>query len=388
MRENIEVAALGVGAGPREARRRSDELLPLLSLTAQADTPAGALAHGDERRLGVARALAMGPSFVLMDEPAAGLPEAEVPEFAAVVRAVRDDHGAGVLLIDHNMALIMDVCDRIHVLDQGSTLAEGRAERDPRQHRRRLRLSRRERRARAGRRVSAMLEIAGLDVSYGGVAAVRDLSLEVGKGEIVGLIGPNGAGKSTTLHAIMGLVEPRGGEIRLAGESLRGRSPEAVTRSGISLVPEGRRIFADLTVEENLRLGLSGRRSREGGAEDVEAVYALFPIVKEFRRRRAGVLSGGQQQQLAIARALVAGPDVLLLDEPSLGLAPKIVDVVFETLGAIRERGITVLLVEQRAQRTVAFADRTYLMANGAIRLTMTPADAGDTQTMVAAYLS
>ena len=125
VRENIEVAALGVGAAPREARRRSDELLPLLSLTAQADTPAGALAHGDERRLGVARALAMGPSFVLMDEPAAGLPEAEVPEFAAVVRAVRDDHGAGVLLIDHNMALIMDVCDRIHVLDQGSTLAEG-----------------------------------------------------------------------------------------------------------------------------------------------------------------------------------------------------------------------------------------------------------------------
>jgi branched-chain amino acid transport system ATP-binding protein len=153
-------------------------------------------------------------------------------------------------------------------------------------------------------------------------------------------------------------------------------------------VPEGRRIFADLTVEENLRLGLSGRRSREGGAEDMESVYALFPIVREFRRRRAGVLSGGQQQQLAIARALVAGPDVLLLDEPSLGLAPKIVDVVFETLAEIRRRGITVLLVEQRAQRTVGFADRTYLMANGEIRLTMTPADAEDTDTMVAAYLS
>jgi branched-chain amino acid transport system ATP-binding protein len=233
-----------------------------------------------------------------------------------------------------------------------------------------------------------MLEIDGLDVSYGGVAAVRGLSIAVGKGEIVGLIGPNGAGKSTTLHAVMGLVEARQGEIRLAGASLRGRAPEEVTRSGISLVPEGRRIFADLTVEENLRLGLSGRRSREGSSEEMEAVYALFPIVKEFRRRRAGVLSGGQQQQLAIARALVAGPDVLLLDEPSLGLAPKIVDVVFEALAEIRRRGITVLLVEQRAQRTVAFADRTYLMANGEIRLTMTPADAADTGTMVAAYLS
>jgi branched-chain amino acid transport system ATP-binding protein len=234
----------------------------------------------------------------------------------------------------------------------------------------------------------AMLEIAGLGVSYGGVAAVRDLSIEVGKGEIVGLIGPNGAGKSTTLHAIMGLVGWRQGEIRLAGASLRGCSPEEVARSGISLVPEGRRIFADLTVEENLRLGLSGRRSRAGAAEDIEAVHAQFPIVKEFGRRRAGALSGGQQQQLAIARALVARPDVLLLDEPSLGLAPKIVDVVFEALAEIRGHGITVLLVEQRAQRTVAFADRTYLMANGEIRLTMTPADAGDTETMVAAYLS
>jgi len=125
VRENIEVAALGVGAGPGEARARADELLPLLRLRAQADQPAGSLAHGDERRLGVARALAMRPSFVLMDEPAAGLPEAEVPEFADVVRAVRDDHGAGVLLIDHNMALIMGVCDRINVLDQGSTLAMG-----------------------------------------------------------------------------------------------------------------------------------------------------------------------------------------------------------------------------------------------------------------------
>ena len=232
------------------------------------------------------------------------------------------------------------------------------------------------------------LVVEDLHVRYGGVEAVRGLSLEVGPGEIVGLIGANGAGKSSTLHAIMGVAPVTGGDVRLGEQSLRGRRPEDVARDGVALVPEGRRIFGELTVEENLRLGLSGRRSREGAAEDIEAVYALFPIVKDFRRRRAGVLSGGQQQQLAIARALVAGPDVLLLDEPSLGLAPKIVDVVFETLAEIRRRGITVLLVEQRAQRTVAFADRTYLMANGEIRLTMTPADAADTDTMVAAYLS
>jgi branched-chain amino acid transport system ATP-binding protein len=233
-----------------------------------------------------------------------------------------------------------------------------------------------------------MLELRGLGVRYGAVSAVRDLDLEVRRGEVVGLIGPNGAGKSTTLHAIMGMVPAHAGEILLSGTSIRGRAPEAVARSGIALVPEGRRIFAELTVAENLRLGLAGRRSRDGLDADVESALDLFPVVREFRSRHAGALSGGQQQQLAIARALVARPDVLLLDEPSLGLAPKVVDIVFEALAAIRGRGITVLLVEQRAQRTVAFADRTYLLANGEVRLTLTPADAADTQRMVAAYLS
>jgi branched-chain amino acid transport system ATP-binding protein len=233
-----------------------------------------------------------------------------------------------------------------------------------------------------------MLELVDLDVRYGSVSAVRGLSLHVERGEIVGLIGPNGAGKSTTLHAIMGMVPAHRGQIRLAGASLNGKAPEVVARSGVALVPEGRRIFAELTVEENLRLGLAGRHERGDAGDDIESVYALFPIVKEFRRRQAGALSGGQQQQLAIGRALVARPKLILLDEPSLGLAPKIVDVVFDALAEIRSRGITVLLVEQRAQRTVAFADRTYLLANGEIRLNLTPADASDTQAMVAAYLS
>jgi len=231
-----------------------------------------------------------------------------------------------------------------------------------------------------------MLEVESLEVRYGAAPAVRGVSLEVRKGEIVGLIGPNGAGKSTTLHAIMGLVRAHRGDIRLAGRSIRGRTPESVARSGVALVPEGRRIYAELTVEENLRLGLVGRRSRNGVERDLEWIFGLFPVVKEFRDRQAGALSGGQQQQLAIARALVAGPDVLLLDEPSLGLAPTLVDIVFGALEQIRARGVTVLLVEQRAQRTVAFADRTYVMANGEIRMTLTPADAADTERMVAAY--
>ncbi|MGZ8688542.1 MAG: ABC transporter ATP-binding protein [Gaiellaceae bacterium] len=234
----------------------------------------------------------------------------------------------------------------------------------------------------------AALALTGLEVRYGGVTAVRGVTLEVGRGEIVGLIGPNGAGKSSTLHAIMGLVPLAAGDVVVGGRSLRGLAPEQVARGGVALVPEGRRIFGELSVEENLRLGLAGRRSREGADKDVEEVLDLFPIVREFRRRPAGVLSGGQQQQLAIARALVARPDVLLLDEPSLGLSPTVTDIVFQALGAIRERGLTVLLVEQRAQRTVAFADRSFVLANGEIRLSLTPADASDTDRMIAAYLS
>jgi branched-chain amino acid transport system ATP-binding protein len=233
-----------------------------------------------------------------------------------------------------------------------------------------------------------VLDVRGLGVRYGTVPALRDVSLEVRQGEIVGLIGPNGAGKSTTLHAIMGLVPTARGEIMFRGSALQGLVPERVARSGVALVPEGRRIFAGLTVEENLRLGLAGRRTRAGAREDLDAVYELFPVVREFRARPAGLLSGGQQQQLAIGRALVAHPDLLLLDEPSLGLAPKIVDLVFDALAEIRTRGVTVLLVEQRAQRTVAFADRTYLISNGEIRLTLTPTDAGDTDRMVAAYFA
>jgi branched-chain amino acid transport system ATP-binding protein len=232
-----------------------------------------------------------------------------------------------------------------------------------------------------------MLEVNALEVRYGAVSAVRDLSLRVGKGEIVGLIGPNGAGKSTVLHAITGLVPAHSGEVRLDGQSIQGRTPERIARAGIALVPEGRRIFADFTVEENLRLGLAARRGRNGD-EALGYAYELFPILREYRRRQAGVLSGGQQQQLAIGRALVAGPSVLLLDEPSLGLAPTLVDQVFETLATIRDRGITLLLVEQRAQRTVALANRTHVLANGELRMTLGPDDADDTDKMVAAYLA
>jgi len=231
------------------------------------------------------------------------------------------------------------------------------------------------------------LELEGLEVRYGTVAAVRGLDLRVDEGEIVGLIGPNGAGKSTTLNAIMGAIPSHAGEIRLKGQSIRKRSPESIARQGIALVPEGRRIFAEFTVEENLRLGLASGRTRNGG-EPLRRAYDLFPVLEEFRRRAAGVLSGGQQQQLAIGRALVSSPQVLLLDEPSLGLAPLAVDGVFEALRGIRERGVTILLVEQRALHAVALADRTHVLAGGELRMTLTPADAKNPDKIVQAYLA
>jgi branched-chain amino acid transport system ATP-binding protein len=237
----------------------------------------------------------------------------------------------------------------------------------------------------------AALELRGVEVRYGGVPAVRGLDLRLDRGEIVGLIGPNGAGKSTTLHAVMGAVPLAAGEILLGGKRLRG-NPEDIARSGVALVPEGRHIFGSLTVRENLRLGLAGRRSSDGEDGDIAWVHGLFPVVEEFAGRQAGTLSGGQQQQVAIARALVARPDVLLLDEPSLGLAPKIVETLFETLSQIRDHGVTILLVEQRGMMTIEFADRTHVISNAEVRLTLTKADARNADELTArlshAYLS
>ncbi len=230
------------------------------------------------------------------------------------------------------------------------------------------------------------LELEDVEVRYGAVPAVHGIDLTCRQGEVVGLIGPNGAGKSSTLAAVMGLVAPSRGDIRLGGTSITDAPTEAMASLGLALVPEGRHIFPEFSVDENLRLGLLGRRDRAGTDEALESVFELFPVTREFRHRTAGELSGGQQQQLAIARALVSGPDVLLLDEPSLGLAPQVVATMMGALAEIRRRGMTILLVEQRAQLTVAFADRTYVMRDGRIVLTLAPDDAGDVDLLTSAY--
>jgi branched-chain amino acid transport system ATP-binding protein len=232
-----------------------------------------------------------------------------------------------------------------------------------------------------------MLHVRDLTVRYGRTPAVENLSLEVGEGEIVGLVGPNGAGKSTTLAAIIGLVSVAEGEINYLGESIVGLPPETISRRGIALVLEGRHIFATLTVGENLLLGKTANPNRSRSDAVVEDMLDRFPILRKAYRLPAGRLSGGEQQQLAIARALVAEPRLLLLDEPSLGLAPRLVHQVFEAVAEIRRGGATVLLVEQNVRRTVELADRTYVLRSGRIALSGSRAQLARLDELDAAYL-
>ncbi len=216
-----------------------------------------------------------------------------------------------------------------------------------------------------------MLTIDGLTIRYGRTRAVDDLSLDVEQGEIVGLIGPNGAGKTSTMEAVAGLVRPAAGRILFEGRDLSSLAPEARVRAGISLVPEGRHVFASLTVAENLALGANWRRDDRVGL-DLERELDRFPVLRRYYRTHAGKLSGGEQQQLASARALLARPRLLLLDEPSFGLAPLIIDQVFDTVRQLRDDGVTILLVEQNAMRTIEIADRCLVVRSGRIALTGT----------------
>jgi branched-chain amino acid transport system ATP-binding protein len=210
-----------------------------------------------------------------------------------------------------------------------------------------------------------MLELSDVRVSYGRIEVVHGVDLSVGRGEVIGMIGPNGAGKSSILRSICGLVRPSSGTATFEGRLLNGMAPEQIADLGLALVPEGRHIFKTLTVAENLRLG--ARRGDEAG-EAMEQALTRFPILRERSRQRADRLSGGEQQQLAIARALLGGPRLLILDEPSLGLAPKMIDVIYELLGELREEGVTMLLVEQNAARTIDFCDRCLVLSTGRVR--------------------
>ena len=212
-----------------------------------------------------------------------------------------------------------------------------------------------------------MFEIKGLSVNYGGIEAVRDISFSVEEGSIVTLIGANGAGKSTTLRTIAGLVKPRSGKITFMGEDITGKDPAFIVGKGITLVPEGRRIFPDLTVYENLRIGAYLRKDRID--DDIEWVFSLFPRLRERSWQYGGTLSGGEQQMLAVGRALMSRPKLMMMDEPSLGLAPLVVRDIFSIIRTIRDKGVTILLVEQNANMALQTADMAYVMETGSITL-------------------
>ncbi|NOZ26849.1 MAG: ABC transporter ATP-binding protein [Chloroflexi bacterium] len=232
-----------------------------------------------------------------------------------------------------------------------------------------------------------MLELEDVHVYYGHIHALRGISLSVEEGEIVTIVGSNGAGKTTTLMTISGLLRPRQGTLRYKGRDLTRMAPHEIVRAGISHCPEGRQIFAQLTVTENLILGAYHRKDRQAILQDRAWVEELFPILAERRNQRAGTLSGGEQQMLAIARALMSRPTVLLLDEPSLGLAPLVVARIFEVIRLLRERGVTILLVEQNAYQALHVADRAYVLETGQIRLQGPARELADDPAVKEAYL-
>ena len=232
----------------------------------------------------------------------------------------------------------------------------------------------------------SLLEVRELRAGYGRVDVLFGVDLSVSAGEMIGIVGPNGAGKSTLFGAIMGIVNVRSGDVMLRGKSIKGRRPEDIVRDRLALVPEGRQIFSDLSVQENLNLGLTGRRDKSGAKRALEHVHDIFPVLTTHSEHQAGMLSGGQQQQLAIARALVADPEVLLLDEPSLGLSPTVVKDVFERLIHIAQEGTAVVIVEQRAHLVTSLTQRTYVLRAGKVQAILSPQDANDEAKLASAY--
>ena len=354
----------------RAARARARELLALVGLADRASVPARSLAYGDQRRLEIARALATQPRLLLLDEPAAGMNTAETQALMTLIRRLRDEHGLTILLIEHDMKLVMGVCDRIVVLNFGREIAEGAPDevrRNPAVIEAYLGTqTERLRPARTAAPGAPVLSVEGLIAGYAAGDVLHDVSLEVGAGQIVTLIGANGAGKTTLLRTVSGLVRPREGTIRLRGTALEGARPDRIVALGVAHVPEGRQVLARMTVLDNLRAGAFARR--DGGVEaDLQALLARFPELGGRRAQIAGTLSGGEQQMLAIARGLMARPTLLMLDEPSLGLAPRIVERIFGIITEVNGDGTPILLVEQNAQLALETADQGYVLETGRV---------------------
>jgi ABC-type branched-subunit amino acid transport system ATPase component/ABC-type branched-subunit amino acid transport system permease subunit len=337
------------------------------SLLARADE----LPHGDRRLVEIARALATRPRLLLLDEPAAGLVRADKLALSKLLRRIAA-LGIAVILVEHDMTLVMDISDQVIVLDAGMVIASGSpsdVRRDPRVLKAYLgeggMRARRRQKAWTGSS-EAVLACHDVTAGYDGLPVLHNVSLEVRSGEMVALLGANGAGKSTTMRAVSGLLRPVAGRITLDGDAVERAPAHKIAGAGVALVPEGRQVFPELTVRDNLMLGAHSRRKVDAGAE-IGALLRRFPRLRERLLIRAGLLSGGEQQMLALARGLMARPRILMLDEPSLGLAPAIADELFDTLAELRDQGVTILLVDQMAALALTLADRGYVLESGTI---------------------
>jgi ABC-type branched-subunit amino acid transport system ATPase component len=380
-RENIRLALqktslqghLGLRLGRPAGRRieeRCDELLGEVGLAqASQDSPSGTLSHADRRGVEVAMALACDPVLLCLDEPTAGIGVGEAERMAELIGRLGER--LAVLLIEHRMSLVQSVSRRVSVLSRGALLAEGPPEviaADPRVQDAYLGGTavsrvRAEPRLRTLQNTAAPAEdlvLRDVHTYYGSSHVLHGVSLTARQGQVSGILGRNGAGKTTTLATVMNLVRARSGSIRLGPHELVGRPAHAVAGLGIALVPEDRWVFPELTVEQNLRVAAGSRAP-------LEEAYAEFPVLAERRQAKGSELSGGQQQMLALARALVCGARVVLLDEPTQGLSPAYVDVVIGYIQRLRERSVTVVLVEQSIDVVAAVADTVYLMRDGEI---------------------
>jgi len=381
-----DAATSSTGAQAQTARA----LLDYVGYRGSVGRPAGDLAHIDKRLLEIARALALRPGILMLDEPAAGLTAADKEHLGKLLRRIADA-GIGVVLIEHDMSLVMGISDHIAVLDAGKSLAQGRPEtvrKDPAVVAAYLGGARFDMRPRAASwraPAAEQLSVRALGAGYGSVSVLQNIDLRLSNGEIVAVLGANGAGKSTLMRALSGLLRPVSGTVLLAGADITTFAAHRIAMRGLVLVPEGRQVFPELSVVDNVRLGAYTRR--DVTEEEVAAMIRRFPSLERRQANRAGLLSGGEQQMLAIARGLIAKPRVLLLDEPSLGLAPALIGELYHVLAELRDQGMTILLVDQMATLALAVADRGYVMESGRVVHAGVAAELRDDPVLERAYL-
>jgi branched-chain amino acid transport system ATP-binding protein len=377
----------------RDAERRAiaESLLAFVGYGGALDQPAAALAHVDKRLVEIARALAIRPSVITLDEPAAGLDANDTLAIGTLLRKVANV-GVAVILIEHDMELVMDVSSHVIVLDAGTKIAEGSPAQvgsDPAVLKAYLGEEKhvdRSRRQPRSEGAETLLAARDLTASYGVATVLRDVALHVDVGEAVAVLGANGAGKSTLMRALSGLKRPIGGDILFLGERIERLTANRIAGRGLVLVPEGREVFPELTVLDNLRLG-GFARSANNADPMIARLLDRFPRLRERQHQRAGLLSGGEQQMLAIARGLMARPRVLMLDEPSLGLAPKPTEALYDLLAELRDEGTTILLVDQMAALALSVADRAYVLQSGMIKYSGFAAEMRQDPALVKAYL-